>query len=383
MSDVTLPTTTNGKAGAVAAQPTAAARKVLLCLTGGGTAGHVTPHFALLPGIRARGWQVFYVGSAGFEKPLVEAAGLEFHTIKSGKLRRYFSVQNALDVFKVALGCLQAVGILLKKRPQVVFSKGGFVAVPVAAAAWLLRIPVVSHESDVTPGLANRLIAPFARKIVYTFPETAKYVGASAIRVGTPVRRELWEGDRARAIALCGFDASEQLPTLLVMGGSQGAQRINEALREVLPQLTERMRVVHLTGKGKALNYEHPRYKSFEFAGDELKDLLALTDMVVSRAGANSIFELLALRRPMLLIPLEQGSRGDQVVNAESFRSQGWAQVLREKELTPVSFQSALVKLAEGADAMRAQQSHYQGQDAAERILAVIAQAAGVAADGV
>lgn len=259
-------------------------RTPLLCLTGGGTAGHVTPHFALLPAIRERGWQVMYVGSNGIERQLVEAQGIEYHTVATGKLRRYASVRNALDVLKVLLGCLQAFWVLGRRRPDAVFSKGGFVAVPIAWAAWLWRIPVISHESDLTPGLANRLIAPVAKRLVYTFPETGKYLRGRGEAVGTPIRPELFTGDKAVGATLCGFTTTDSLPTILVMGGSQGAQRLNSALAEILPWLVEHARVVHLTGKGKGLGFSHSNYRAFEFVQDELKHLYALADVVVSRA---------------------------------------------------------------------------------------------------
>jgi UDP-N-acetylglucosamine--N-acetylmuramyl-(pentapeptide) pyrophosphoryl-undecaprenol N-acetylglucosamine transferase len=352
-------------------------RPLTVCLTGGGTAGHVTPHFALLPGIKERGWRVFYVGSAGLERPLVEAAGIEFVTVATGKLRRYLSFQNLLDLGKVALGCLQAFLVLRRRRPDVVFSKGGFVAVPVAWAAWALRIPVVTHESDLTPGLATRLIQRVARRIVYTFPETGKYLRPGALQVGTPIRPELFQGSRSAGERLCAFAAAPAgASTLLVMGGSQGAQRLNEALRAILPELVERHRVVHLTGKGKGVAFAHANYKSFEFVGPELKDLLALADAVVSRAGANSIFELLALGKPMLLVPLELGSRGDQVLNAEAFRANGWAAVLRETALSGPTLQGAIAALLSGAGAMRAAQAQWAGGDAAAKVLDVIAQVA-------
>lgn len=354
----------------------ATSRPLRLCLTGGGTAGHVTPHFALMPEIRRRGWQVFYVGSAGLERSLVEAEGIEFSAIATGKLRRYFSLKNFVDVFKVAIGCIQALFILLKKHPDAVFSKGGFVAVPVAVAAWALRIPVVSHESDLTPGLANRLIAPFAHRIVYTFPDTSKYLKPDAVRVGTPVRAELFKGDRAKGLALCGFDLGEKIPTFLFMGGSQGAQRVNEALRDLLPELVQRARVIHLSGKGKALDFVHPRYKGFEFVSAELKDLLAAADFVVGRAGANSIFEVLALAKPMLLIPLEIGSRGDQVVNAESFRKNGWALVLRETGLNAQTLGAALRELVSKGSELSVRQASWDGKDAVDNILRVIDDAA-------
>ncbi len=343
-----------------------------VCLTGGGTAGHVTPHFALVPGMKARGWGMFYVGGAGLEKPLVEAQGIAFKTIATGKLRRYLSLKNLVDLFKIAFGLVQALLILIARRPSVVFSKGGFVSVPVAWAAWLLRIPVVSHESDVTPGLATKLIAPLAKKIVFTFAETAKYLPANAERVGTPVRAELFAGDRAKGLALCGFDPSEPLPTWLVMGGSQGSQRLNDALLAILPELAKTARVIHLTGKGKTLAYAHPRYRGFEFVTAELPDLYAASDLVLSRAGANSIFEFLALRKPMLLIPLEIGSRGDQVVNAASFVKSGWAEVLRETELTAASLAMKMGELEAGREGIMAKQQSFDGRDAAEKILGVL-----------
>ena len=350
-----------------------------VCLTGGGTAGHVTPHFALLPAMRERGWQIFYVGSAGLERKLVEDQGVEFHTIATGKLRRYASWQNLVDIFKVGVGCLQAFWLLWRKKPDVLFSKGGFVAVPVAWAAWVLGIPVISHESDVTPGLANRLIKPVAKKLLYTLPDTGKYLGSNAEQVGTPIRSQLFAGDKSLGRKLCGF-TREDLPTILVMGGSQGAQRINESLLAILPWLLEKALVVHLTGAGKGINFTHPNYRSFEFVSSEMKDIYALADFVISRAGANSLFEILALRKPMLLIPLEQGSRGDQVINAASFERQGWAKVLREKDLNPESFKSAIHELMNSGDSMKKAQSAHDSTGAADRIIATLSEAAGLAA---
>lgn len=347
-----------------------------LCLTGGGTAGHVTPHFALLPLLRQQGWDVFYIGSIGLEKPLVESAGIPFYAIQSGKLRRYFSWQNFFDLFRVSLGTLQALWVLLRQRPQAVFSKGGFVSVPVAVAAWVLRIPVVSHESDLTPGLATRIIARFARRVIYTFAETGRFLPPNAKQTGTPIRPELFDGVAARGAQLCGFAGDDQTPVLLLMGGSQGAQRLNEALLTALPQLVLQWRVIHLTGKGKLINFQHARYRAFEFVTHELKDLLALADVVVSRAGANSLFELLALTKPMLLVPLEQGSRGDQVLNAEAFVRQGWAEMVREADLNDQRLLGAISTLKADAEQMCARQRQYAGQDAATKILEVIEEAA-------
>lgn len=332
--------------------------KTRIALTGGGTAGHVMPHLALLPEFRNANWDVFYIGSAGIERDLMAKANVRFHTIAVGKLRRYMSWQNVMDIFRVLKGLLQALIILRREKPQLVFSKGGFVSVPVAVAAFLLRIPVVSHESDFTPGLANRIIARFAQLIMYCFPETEKYLKRyHALFTGLPVRRELLSGSREEGFKLCGFSATGNLPVILVMGGSQGAQNINTALESILPQLVQKFRVVHLTGKGKSLSYQNSRYKSFEFLNEELKHIFAIADFVVSRSGANSIFEFLALQKPMLLIPLVHGSRGDQVDNARSFSTKGWATTLLEKDLTPESFMTAIGQLQTNADQMKAEQA--------------------------
>jgi UDP-N-acetylglucosamine--N-acetylmuramyl-(pentapeptide) pyrophosphoryl-undecaprenol N-acetylglucosamine transferase len=316
-----------------------------IVLTGGGTAGHVMPHIAMLPHYRAAAWDVHYIGSAGIERELAQRAGLPFHTIQTGKLRRYFSWQNVLDIGRLALGVLQSFFLLLRLKPQLVFSKGGFVSVPVACAAWVLRIPVVSHESDLTPGLANRLIKPFCRLIFHAFPETARYLsGVRAEEVGIPVRQQLLEGRREEGRALCGFTGAEG-PTLLFMGGSSGAERINKCLAEILPELVTRYSIIHLTGKGKGLPFQHPRYKAFEYVNEGLEHLMALADAVVCRAGANSLFELRALAKPMLLIPLEIASRGDQVDNARSFASHGWALILRETEMDAQRLGTAIQNL--------------------------------------
>lgn len=307
----------------------------LIVLTGGGTAGHVMPHLALLPSFIDRHWQVAYIGSKGIEKKLMREAGVKFYTIQVGKLRRYFSIDNFIDLFRLALGFFQSFLILVRIRPQLIFSKGGFVSVPVAVAGRILGIPVITHESDLTPGLANRIISRFSTQMLYSFPETKRFIqNKRAKLVGSPVRQELMSGDRRVAESLCHFvDSDRDVPVVLVMGGSSGAQKINQLLADALDDLLIDFRVIHLCGRGKMLEFSHPRYASFEFVGPELKDIFALSDVVVSRAGANSIFELLRLKKPMLLIPLEIGSRGDQVDNAKCFEAHGVAKLLRESEL--------------------------------------------------
>ncbi len=311
--------------------------KKTIVLTGGGTAGHVTPNLALLPYLRAEGWEVLYIGSEnGMEKALVEAADVPYYGIPTGKLRRYLSKQNISDMFKVVKGVHEAKKLLKKLKPNLVFSKGGFVAVPVVLGAKANKIPVIIHESDLTPGLANKIAMPSARVVCTTFPETLQYVPkGKGVYTGSPIRRELFEGDKAKGLEICGFAGKK--PVLLMMGGSLGAVKLNNCLREILPELTETFDIIHLCGKGHLDEGLLGRadYKQFEYVSDGLNDLFAAADLIVSRAGSNSISEFLALKKPHLLIPLSaKASRGDQILNAASFEKQGFARVLQEEEMT-------------------------------------------------
>ena len=326
-----------------------ASKKIVL--TGGGTAGHVMPHIALLPRMKKAGWDIHYIGSRGIEKKLAAEHGIPFHQIPTGKLRRYLSYQNLVDVFRVLVGIVASLLILLRLRPGLVFSKGGFVSVPVAIAAWILRIPVVTHESDATPGLANRLIAPCSRFILCSFPQTLAYLPRDrSCFTGTPIREELRAGSLAEGFRLCGFDRQDHRPVLLIMGGSQGAGPINRLIQDSLDELLRDFRIIHLTGPGKGSGIRKTGYKSMEFAGPELAHLFAASDAVIGRAGANSIFEFLALKKPMLLIPLERGSRGDQIRNTESFVRSGWALSASERELTPDDFCQQVRRLYSARD---------------------------------
>lgn len=291
------------------------------------------PNLALVPELTAAGYEIYYIGShAGIERELVEQAGIPYFGISSGKLRRYRSVKNVTDLLRVCKGFVDAVRVIRKIRPDIVFSKGGFVVVPVVAAARFLRVNAVIHESDMTPGLANRLAIPFAAKVCVSFPETLKHVPEKkGVLTGSPIRPELLVGDGKRMDF--GFDSR---PVLLVTGGSQGAAAINTCVREALPQLLEKFNVVHLCGKGNLSEVEHPGYMEFEYLNETMADVLALADIVVSRAGANTLFELAAIRKPNLLIPLPaEVSRGDQLLNAASFERQGFSMVLPEGEMTP------------------------------------------------
>jgi UDP-N-acetylglucosamine--N-acetylmuramyl-(pentapeptide) pyrophosphoryl-undecaprenol N-acetylglucosamine transferase len=317
-----------------------------IILTGGGTAGHVTPNIALIPRLQALGWEVEYIGSRdGIEQRLITELDIQFHGISSGKLRRYFDLQNFIDPFKIIKGVFEAFFLLGKIKPDVVFSKGGFVTVPVILGAWLHRIPIIIHESDLTPGLANKISIPFATKICVTFPETLKYL-PQATFTGLPIRAEILAGDVNRGRKFCEFN--QELPILLVIGGSSGSEKINLAVRGILEQLTTKFQVIHGCGKGNTdPNFGNfPNYKQVEYLGVELADILAIADVVISRSGANSIFEFLALKKPHLLIPLSKSaSRGDQILNAQSLRAMGYSAVLAEEDLNPENLWSAINNL--------------------------------------
>ncbi len=316
-----------------------------IVLTGGGTAGHVTPNIALLPALMREGYEVHYIGSYdGIERKLIEELNIPYYGISSGKLRRYFDPKNFSDPLKVVKGYLEASSLLKKLKPDVVFSKGGFVSVPVVLAAKRRGIPSIIHESDMTPGLANKICIPSAKKVCANFPETVKYLPeGKAVLTGTPIRQELFSGNKLQGLDFCGLTTNK--PVLLVIGGSTGSVVVNEAIRAILPTLLEKYQVIHLCGKDKvdkSLNAT-PGYVQYEYIKKELSDLLDAADVVISRAGANAICELLALRKPHILIPLSAASsRGDQILNAESFERQGFSYVIKEESLTSNSLLKAV-----------------------------------------
>lgn len=319
-----------------------------IVLTGGGTAGHVTPNIALLPKLREMGYEIHYIGSyEGIEKRLIADYDIPYYGVSTGKLRRYIDPKNFSDPFRVLKGVGEAKKILKKIRPDIIFSKGGFVSVPVIRAARSLKIPCIIHESDMTPGLANRLCIPTAKKVCCNFPETvSKLPEGKAVLTGTPIRAELLQGNKEAAYTLCGFN--KDLPVLMVIGGSTGSVAINKEIRSSLPKLLKDFQVVHLCGAGNIDNLLIPQkgYKQFEYLKSELKDVLAMADIVVSRAGANVICELLALKKPNLLIPLPaSASRGDQILNAASFEAQGYSLVLSEEDMDTVSLTDRIYEL--------------------------------------
>ena len=321
-----------------------------IVFTGGGTAGHVTPNIALFPAVKEAGYEISYIGSyEGIEKELITGQGVTYYGIDSGKFRRYFSWKNFTDPFHVVKGYFQAKKLLKNLNPNIVFSKGGFVSVPVVMAAKKCKIPCIIHESDITPGLANKLAIPSATKVCSNFPETLNYLPKEkAVLTGSPIRKELFTGNKIKGLDFCGFTANK--PVLLVIGGSTGAASVNNAIRDLLPTLLQKFQVIHLCGKGKTDETYSGRegYVQFEYINKELKDLFAAADVIVSRAGANAICELLALKKPNILIPLSAAaSRGDQILNAESFERQGFSYVLKEEDVTNETLLSAVNEVCE------------------------------------
>ena len=319
-----------------------------IVLTGGGTAGHVTPNLALIPHLMSDGWEIHYIGAVNSaeEALITPLEGVVFHMVSVGKLRRYFDPKNFTDPFRVIRGIRQATGIIHQLKPNVVFSKGGFVSVPVVYAARLNGVPVVTHESDMTPGLANKLCLPFTMAQCCTFPEALKYTKGKGVHTGSPIRPELLTGNKQAGLKHFGFNNSR--PVLMVMGGSSGAQAINQVIWQCLPKLTESFQVLHLCGKGNLNDiFEGTvNYTQREYLNEEMADAYACADILVSRAGSNSLCEILAVRKPALLIPYpKDASRGDQILNAESFRARGFSYVLQQEDMNADTLVKGIEKL--------------------------------------
>lgn len=316
-----------------------------IILTGGGTAGHVTPNLALIPSLNERNYDIHYIGShQGIERKLIEGAGIPYDGISCGKFRRYFDLKNFSDPFRVFKGYWEALKLIKNYKPDVVFSKGGFVAVPVVLAAKQCKIPVIIHESDMTPGLANKLCIPAAVKVCCNFPETLPYLPKDkAVLTGSPIRKELLKGDKLTGLNYA--QLSPNRPVILMIGGSLGSVTVNTVLRSILPKLLKNYQVVHICGKGNLDEslIGKEGYVQYEYVDAPLKHLFAAADLMISRAGANSICEILALRKPNILIPLSAAaSRGDQILNAKSFAKQGFSFLLEEENLTGDSLLQAI-----------------------------------------
>ena len=336
-----------------------------IILTGGGTAGHVTPNFALVPYLKKNNFDIEYIGSKnGIEKDLVRQENIIYHGISCGKLRRYFSLKNFSDIINIIKGIFEADKLIKKIKPNIIFSKGGFVSVPVVISGWLNKIPVVIHESDMSPGLANKISLPFAKVMCTSFliknmikDKDIKYKDVNIkknsaqekyVLTGAPVRQELFNGNAERARKKLNFDSR---PVLLIIGGSQGSKKINGLIRNALNKLNS-YQIIHVCGKNNLEpDIKQENYRQFEYVSRDLADYFKLADIIISRSGSNSIFEILALKKLNLLIPLsKKASRGDQILNAKFFESQGFSEVLLEENLNQDLFLDAIKKLLESKE---------------------------------
>ena len=348
--------------------------KKKIILTGGGTAGHVTPNIALMPKLKELGYDIEYIGTKeGIERKLIEEIGVKYHVISSGKLRRYFDWKNYSDPFKVVKGVFDAKSILKKEKPDIIFSKGGFVSVPVILAAKSRKIPVIIHEADMTPGLANKISMPYATKICVTFKEALNHVDKSkAVLTGLPIRQELLQGSKLEALKICKFKSEK--PIILVIGGSLGSRFINNAVRDNLDELLQKFNIIHVTGKGNLdSSIEKEGYIQFEYVKEELPHLMKAASIVVSRAGANTIFEILSLKKPNLLIPLSaKASRGDQILNSRSFEKDGYSMVIEEEEITSELFLNKINELYNNREKYINAMSKSEVKDSIDKIIELI-----------
>lgn len=349
--------------------------KYKIIMTGGGTAGHVTPNLALVPSLQEEGFEIKYIGSKdGIEKEIITSNNIPYYGISSGKLRRYFDIKNFTDPFKVIKGIHEARKILSKEKPDVIFSKGGFVTVPVVIAASMKKIPVIAHESDITPGLANKLASPFCDKLCVTFRESLQFVkNNKGVLTGSPIRKEILSGSKAKGKEICGFKNDKDI--ILIMGGSLGSKVINDNIRKNIDNILKYNNIIHICGKGnideslKKLD----GYKQFEYVSDELKHLMQSADYIISRAGANSIFEFLALKKPTLLIPLSKNaSRGDQILNANSFKKEGFSLVMQEEELQEKGILEGIKMLKESKQDLVKNMNESKLNDGVKEIINVI-----------
>lgn len=342
-----------------------------IVLTGGGTTGHVSVNLALIPRLLDRGYEIYYMGSKkGIERDLITAFNqVKYVPISTGKLRRYFSWENFKDVLRVSWGSLQAIWQVFKIRPNIAFSKGGFVSVPVLIGTKINGVPAITHESDLSPGLANKLVQPLVKEIFTTFPETERYIkSGKGTYLGPVIRDELKKGNGERARLSLGLDHK---PVILVMGGSLGARKINEVIRQAIPELKDKFNIIHACGKN---NLDHSikddSYIQFEYISKGLNDILALSDIVISRSGSNAIFEFLYYKIPMLLVPYSlRASRGDQIENAESFKKKGYGEVLDEDNLDKADLIDMINKMMDNRSSYIEKMSQVNFEDSVATIL--------------
>lgn len=345
-----------------------------IVLTGGGSAGHVTPNLAIIPKLKEYGFDIQYIGTKnGIEREIIEGIDIPYNIISAGKLRRYFDLKNLVDPFKIIAGTLKALSILKKLKPKAVFSKGGFVSVPVVFAAKRLGIPIILHESDYTPGLANKICIPRANKVCVAFSSTLEYIPQDkGVYTGLPLRKEITMGDRQKGLKLCGFSGSK--PVLLIMGGSLGAKGLNDAVDNIMTELVKKYDVVHIRGKQNLIDSKVPDgYKQFGFIDNDMGHIYAASDIMLSRAGATAVFEILELALPALLVPLPiASSRGDQIQNAKYFEKKGFSYVLEQKKLTADTLSRNIEKLYEERKALRNNMEKAKIPNAAQIVAEII-----------
>lgn len=317
-----------------------------IVLTGGGTGGHLVPLAVVAKKIKEKKPEVefIFIGPNGkLENEIMKAENIEIRNILVGKMRRYFSFSNVIDFFKIPIGFIQSLFWLLVHMPDAVFSKGGYASAPVVLAAWLYRIPVMIHESDAAPGMANSMLGKFSHRIAISYPQAEKYFLANeVVLTGNPLRQDIASGDVQKAREK--FSLTETRKTIFVWGGSQGSQLINTKILHILPDLLKKYQIIHQTGENNFKDVEkvagelgikagHGGYHAIPYIGEELKDILAVADLVVTRAGANSISEIAANSKPSIIIPLESSANDHQRMNAYSLAKIGACIVMEENNL--------------------------------------------------
>ncbi len=349
-----------------------------ICFTGGGSSGHVTPNLAIINALSEDKLQLIYIGSkAGIEKNLVTNENIPYYPIQSGKLRRYFSWQNFIDPLKILAGICQSFKILRKKQVDLVFSKGGFVSFPVVFAAYLKKIPVICHESDLVPGLANKLSFPFCEKICVTFAQSANNISYKnkTMITGAPVRKALFKGDKNSIIKKYNLDKTKK--TLLITGGGAGSKVINDTVQMILEDLIEHYNIIHITGKDKLnKNFETiPGYIQVEYLQEQMSDAMNLADIVISRAGSNTLYELILLKKNHILIPLsKKASRGDQIDNARYFEKAGLSTVIEEEKLSKETLLEAIKSVETHFSEQQQRLQTYECPNGTDKIVALIHQ---------
>jgi UDP-N-acetylglucosamine--N-acetylmuramyl-(pentapeptide) pyrophosphoryl-undecaprenol N-acetylglucosamine transferase len=342
-----------------------------IILTGGGSAGHVTPNLALIEALGE--FEIKYIGSKeGIEKELVQKKGIPYISISSGKLRRYVSKKNISDAFRVLKGVQESIKIIKEEKPNIIFSKGGFVTVPVAIAGKMCGVPVIIHESDMTLGLANKIAMPYAKVVCTSFGETVKYVPKNkGIATGTPMRKEMFLGNYNKGLEICGFNKDK--PIILVIGGSLGSVYINDVIFNNIEDITNKYQVIHICGKNNKRETQVKGYKQLEYVSDGLEHIFKIADIVVSRAGSNSINEILALKKLNILIPLpKKASRGDQILNAQSFEKQGFSYVIQEESFNNISLKEGLEYLTKNKQVYINKMNESKAKNAVEEIVKII-----------